>query len=110
MRRYDRHSRQVGRTKRWQVLRWEILERDKFACVKCGARGRLEVDHVQPVRTHPELSFEPDNLQSLCAGCHTRKTRLECGHPPASPERVAWRKAVADIAAKPNKLKGNSYA
>lgn len=98
---YDRHSKALLRTKRWQALRWEILERDGFACVQCGARGRLEVDHVQPVRTHPQLSFARDNLQSLCRACHTRKTRVECGHSPTSPDRLHWRQAVASLAAKP---------
>ncbi|MEL7488893.1 MAG: HNH endonuclease signature motif containing protein [Pseudomonadota bacterium] len=73
------------------------LRRDGFQCVQCGARGRLEVDHIKPVRTHPELSFDLDNLQTLCPSCHTRKTRIECGHPPPSPERVAWRNAVKDL-------------
>ena len=108
--RYERHSKRVLRSRQWQALRWEILERDGFACVQCGARGRLEVDHIHPVRTHPELSFERDNLQSLCPACHTRKTRVECGHKPASPARLKWREAVAEIAAKPNEHKGYRHA
>ena len=87
---HKRHSQKVTRTKRWKVLRMAVLERDGFACKACGARGRLEVDHIKPVRTHPELSFEPGNLQPLCATCHTRKTRLECGHPPKSDGRKDW--------------------
>ena len=67
--------------------------RDGLRCVQCGARGRLEVDHVQPVRSHPELAFDLDNLQTLCASCHSRKTR---NRSPASrrtsiPQRAAWR-------------------
>jgi len=107
---YDRHSAAVLKSKRWKRLRVEILRRDGFACVQCGARGRLEVDHIRPVRTHPELSFEPGNLQCLCPACHTRKTRVECGHPPASPARLKWREAVAELAAKPNEHKGNTHA
>lgn len=105
-----RHSKHIISTKRWKRLRVEILRRDDWQCVQCGARGRLEVDHVQPVRTHPELAFEPGNLQTLCPACHTRKTRIECGHPPLSPERAAWREAVAEIAAKPNYHKGHTHA
>jgi 5-methylcytosine-specific restriction protein A len=100
---YDRHSRAVGKTKRWAALRWQILERDGFACVQCGARGRLEVDHIRPVRTDPEKAFDPGNLQSLCPACHTRKTRVECGHKPTSPDRQKWRDAVAKLAAKPDR-------
>lgn len=73
------------------------LRRDGFRCVKCGARGRLEVDHVKPVRTHPDLAWSIDNLQSLCPPCHTRKTRIECGHPPMHPERAKWLGLIANI-------------
>jgi 5-methylcytosine-specific restriction enzyme A len=103
---YSRHSKRVTATRRWQVLRHQILERDGWACT-CGCgqtRGRLEIDHIKPVRTHPELAFDPANLQTLAASCHTRKTRLECGHPPPvqSPARDAWAQAVADLATIPN--------
>ena len=105
-----RHSKHIISTKRWKRLRVEILRRDDWQCVQCGARGRLEVDHVHPVRTHPELAFEPGNLQTLCPACHTRKTRIECGHPAPDPKRAAWREAVAEIAAKPNEHKGHEHA
>lgn len=91
---YERHSLKVRRTKRWRVLRMAIVERDGFACVSCGATGRLEVDHITPVRDAPDRAFDPDNLQSLCASCHTRKTRIECGHPPASEARQRWAELV----------------
>lgn len=100
---YHRHSKAVTRGPRWQAIRQAIIERDGFACVLCGAHGRLEVDHIQPVRDRPDLSFDPANLQALCTPCHTRKTRLECGHKPASDDRLQWRKAVAELATKPNR-------
>lgn len=98
---YIRHSKRVTATRRWQVLRAAVLERDGWACVDCGARGRLEIDHIKPVRTNPELAFDPANCAARCASCHTRKTRIECGHPApkTTPERDAWGQAVADLAA-----------
>ena len=96
---FARYSRPVLKTRRWQVLRHQILERDGWQCRCCGERRRLEVDHVQPVRHAPERAFDPANLQVLCSSCHTRKTRIECGHKPADPKRQAWREAVADLAA-----------
>lgn len=96
---FARHSRPVLKTRRWQVLRHDILERDGWKCRCCGERRRLEVDHVLPVRDAPERAFDPDNLQTLCGRCHTKKTRIECGHKPLHPTRLAWRKAVADLAA-----------
>ncbi|RXF73904.1 HNH endonuclease [Hansschlegelia zhihuaiae] len=98
---FRRFSRPVLKTKRWQVLRHQVLERDGWACRSCGSRRRLEVDHVRPVRNAPERAFDAGNLQTLCAQCHTRKTRIECGHPEPSPERRAWSRAVADLAADP---------
>lgn len=94
---HHRHSQAVTRTKRWKVLRLAILERDGFRCKGCGCGGRLEVDHVKPVRTHPALSFDPGNLQALCPSCHTKKTRIECGHPPPSDERQQWRDFAAEL-------------
>lgn len=98
--RFPEHSRRIIRTKRWRGLRLEVLRRDGWQCVKCGARGRLEVDHVRPVRDHPDGAFDMANLQTLCPPCHTQKTRIECGHPPPDPRRAAWREAVAELATK----------
>lgn len=100
-REHHRHSKRVTATRRWQVLRQQILERDEWQCRCCGEQRRLEVDHIKPVRTHPELAFDPRNLQALCGRCHTRKTRIEVGHKPKSPERKAWADAVAALAPEP---------
>lgn len=94
---HHRFSRTVTRTKRWRVLRMAILERDGFRCRACGCGGRLEVDHIKPVRTHPDLSYSPGNLQALCPGCHTKKTRIECGHKPTSETRQEWRGFVTAL-------------
>lgn len=108
-----RHSKRVTATRRWQVLRMAVIERDGFCCKACGARGRLEVDHIKPVRTHPDLAFDPQNLQALCPSCHTRKTRLECGHNPAqtTPAREAWQDAIRALETDhPQALKGKNHA
>jgi len=91
-----RYSRHVLRSRRWPALRQQALRRDGFACVECGARGRLEVDHIKPVRTHPHLAWELDNLQTLCGPCHTRKTRIEIGLAPLNPRREAWQSLVRE--------------
>lgn len=93
--RHARYSESILKTQRWRALRLQALRRDGFACVQCGALGRLEVDHVRPVRTHPELAWDLRNLQCLCPSCHTRKTRLECGHPEKSPARKEWDKLLS---------------
>lgn len=100
--RYDRHGAAVYRSRRWPALRTQAKRRDGFRCVSCGAVGRLEVDHIKPVRSHPELSFELTNLQSLCGSCHARKTRIEIGLDPLNPARQAWRSAVQELRRKPS--------
>jgi 5-methylcytosine-specific restriction protein A len=97
---YHRHSARIINSRRWLSFRLDAKRRDGFRCVQCGAVGRLEVDHILPVRTHPELAFDLSNLQTLCPACHTRKTRIECGHDPLSPERQAWRDLVRDTSRK----------
>ena len=110
MKRYKRHSEPVLRTARWKSLRFEILERDGFACVACGARGRLEVDHVLPVVARPDLAFAASNLQSLCPRCHGTKARTELGFPEISPERRKWRDLLRDMQRNPIEQKGKSDA
>ena len=105
---HKRHSRKVTRGQRWKTLRMHVLERDGDRCKACGARGRLEIDHIKPVRTHPELSYKPANLQALCPACHTRKTRIECGHPPPDPKRQQWQTAVSDLERHKPKPKPNT--
>lgn len=85
------YSKRVTKSQRWKALRKQALKRDGFRCVQCPERRRLEVDHIQPVRTHPELSFVLSNLQTLCGRHHAQKTRLEVGHMPLSPKRQEWR-------------------
>lgn len=102
----------VQRSPRWPALRLQAKRRDNWKCVQCGEAGRLEVDHIQPVRTHPERAFDLTNLQTLCPACHTRKTRVEVGHPEKSPARKAWDQSVADLmgATKRGKHKGEHNA
>jgi len=95
-----RYSRQVLTSRRWQVLRHQILEKANWQCRECGETRSLEVDHIEPVRTAPKRAFDPANLQVLCRKCHSSKTRREVGLPPVhqSPARDAWAKAVAELA------------
>jgi len=82
----------------------EGLWEDPYSGDEYTRAAQLEVDHIKPVRTHPHLAFDPANLQALAPACHTKKTRIECGHPAPiiTPERQAWGKAVAELATNPN--------
>lgn len=94
---YERHSAAVIRSQRWKSVRLQVKRRDGWKCVSCGAAGRLEVDHIKPVRTHPDLAFDLGNLQSLCPSCHSRKTRVEIGLDPLDPKRQEWRNLVQEL-------------
>lgn len=94
---HKRHSKRITATRRWRALRLEIIDRDNGRCVQCGAVDRLEVDHIVAVRDDFKRAYDPTNLQTLCASCHTRKTRIECGHKPPDPRRTAWAELVADL-------------
>jgi 5-methylcytosine-specific restriction endonuclease McrA len=96
--RHHRFSADVIRSPRWKAIRLQAKRRDGFACVQCGSRNKLEVDHIKPVRSAPELAFALGNLQTLCAGCHARKTRIEVGMPDLSAPRRAWRELVLGTA------------
>lgn len=53
--------------------REKIFRRDNFSCVKCGAKGNLNADHIKPFALFPELRFDLSNGRTLCVPCH-RKT------------------------------------
>jgi len=52
-------------------IRDYVFERDNYTCRHCGDTEALTVDHI-----HPESkggTAEPDNLQTLCRTCNSRK-------------------------------------
>lgn len=98
---YQRHGASIYRTPQWKALRFMARRRDGFACVQCGKKGGIEVDHIKPIRTHPDLALELTNLQCLCVACHSRKTRVEIGLAELPPERQAWRDLLRDMQPNP---------
>jgi 5-methylcytosine-specific restriction protein A len=107
---HHRHSKRITRGPRWKALRMQALNRDGWKCVRCGTQMRLEVDHIKPVRTHPELAYSLANLQCLCGSCHTKKTRIEVGHKPLTPKRQEWRDLLRDMQRNPVEHKETNHA
>ena len=67
-------DKKIKRIKLNPKLRMQILERDNFKCVFCGATPKeqiLEVDHKIAI-SRGGLSI-PDNLQTLCYDCNKGK-------------------------------------
>jgi 5-methylcytosine-specific restriction endonuclease McrA len=61
----------------WTIVRAQALRRDGFACVKCGNKEKLEVNHIEPRNGQGYLSGcwnHLDNLETLCHECHVRIT------------------------------------
>lgn len=58
-------------------LRFKILKRDNYTCVKCGQSPaknnavELEIDHITPVSKGGTNDIE--NLQTLCRNCNQGK-------------------------------------
>ncbi len=90
-------GRSIYSSKRWERARFLAKRRDKFACVQCGSRNKLEVHHLRPVRAAPELAFDLRNLKTLCRDCHEVETNRELGRVPDAAQ-TAWKSAVAELA------------
>lgn len=61
----------------WRQARYAALLNSDGLCCLCG-RGKkhgviLNVDHIKPRRTHPELALSQSNLQVLCSSCNHGK-------------------------------------
>ena len=78
--------------RRWRIVRRRILDRDGWRCVQCGKAGRLEVDHVVPVKAGGDW-WDPSNLQTLDRACHFGKSARENAHPDP-PDVAAWRELL----------------
>ncbi len=74
--------------RQWAAVRRAVFERDGYRCRACGLPGRLECDHIQPLRRGGD-PWDMDNLQSLCRGCHIAKTAAE-NERERTPENAAW--------------------
>ena len=83
-----RAGRRIYKTKRWQAVRRAVFERDGWKCVLCGRMGALECDHRQPIVRAGDW-FAMSNLQTLCRGCHIRKSAGEHKTRLVSPARAA---------------------
>jgi hypothetical protein len=46
-----------------KLARW-VIARDHGTCWRCGRPGADTAGHVLPVKTHPHLAHDPDNLRA----------------------------------------------
>ena len=90
------------RSGQWPRTRKEHLKKHA-ECAVCGDKDKLEVHHIKPFHTHPELELEPSNLLTMCESksygiiCH-----LLIGHngsykninPNVVEDSLAWREKL----------------
>lgn len=63
----DRHEN----IKKWLFLKSKMIY-DKKYCEICGKDNFLQVHHILPRSSHPELSLDIENLMVLCKDCHKK--------------------------------------
>lgn len=78
----DRYIQRVNptphRLRRRAIYRqWReaVLERDGYACVKCGGAENLHAHHIKRFAIHERHRLDVDNGMTLCRECHKDEHR-----------------------------------
>lgn len=79
--------------RRWSRVRRAVFQRDGYRCRACGKAGRLEADHIRPLDCGGE-QYHQSNIQTLCIGCHRKKTGSENLGSPMSAE---WQALISEL-------------
>jgi len=74
-------ARAFYKSQAWKQMRDYVYRRDGGLCRDCWDRGMLtpaeEVHHIIPITpdniTDEAITLNPDNLVSLCRGCHQQR-------------------------------------
>lgn len=61
----DRHD--SNEYKEW---RQAVYERDKYKCVKCGSKEKINAHHILSWKYYPEQRYNINNGITLCEKCH----------------------------------------
>ena len=62
------------RSSKWSKVRDAFLEKNPV-CACCGGTKKLQVHHIKPFHSHPELELEESNLITLC---RVKKKGIDC--------------------------------
>jgi 5-methylcytosine-specific restriction protein A len=65
------------RSSHWPVVEHKHLQQHP-SCAVCGKRQHIQVHHIIPFHSHPELELDPANLITLCMGL--KQCHLKIGH------------------------------
>lgn len=80
-RRADDEVRKLYASKRWRAVRLLVLERDPY-CKRCETRGIVTPSDTanhkdKGARRHPERFFDMDEIEGVCAPCHSGEIQAE---------------------------------
>lgn len=57
---------------KWQRLRLEVMQRDDFACTRCGDKDKtLNVHHWQYAKSGNPWDVHIDDMETVCEDCHS---------------------------------------
>lgn len=68
--------KKIYETKRWQIVRQQVINRDRDICQKCGKfiLKKRTIHHIIELTdenyTNDAIAYGLDNLQELCFKCH----------------------------------------
>ena len=69
------------RSRQWQGIRLQALERDHYLCQYCKVQGIVTTaktgDHIVPIEYDNTLQSSLDNIATICSHCHRLKTGWE---------------------------------
>lgn len=80
--RNEDETRKKYQTNQWRTLRIHVLHRDPY-CVRHMAQTppmrvpSTTVNHIKKARDFPELFFDINNLEGVCAPCHSSDIQAE---------------------------------
>ena len=79
---FERYPKLYGST-RWRKLRALVLNEEPL-CRLCERQGKTTaadtVDHIKEHKGDVALFFDRENLQPLCATCHSGRKRMQDRH------------------------------
>ena len=75
---YEKNKEQLKilTSARWRKLRLRIIQRDGAICQRCFYKynfingEELQVHHIKSRKDFPELTYEPNNLLTICKKCN----------------------------------------
>jgi 5-methylcytosine-specific restriction protein A len=92
----------AARSGKWQAVKRHWIKLHPV-CEACGTTAELNVHHIKPFHTHPELELDLSNLVTLCRTHH-----FIIGHDPDGPWKPAkpsWETANPNVLADAKKWK-----